>query len=374
MNEGKNSPVIIVGAGIAGAATAYFLTRKGVRNVLLLEKEAVAGLHSTGRNAAILRSVIPDRALYALASESKGFLLRPPRGFAEAPLVNTVGLYIAAPEDQVKVLQGWAEAAQWGDGIEEAGSEQLYSRIPCLAPGIARVLYGADEGVVDVDALHQGFLRAARNAGAELRLNCRALRIHAEDGRIAAVDTTEGRLETGRVVLAAGAWGDELAAAAGYPLPLAPRRRHLMVTSPLTEVDPAWPVVWIMGDEFYFRPESGGLLLSSCDTAGVKPEQGENVDPEVAGQIASKAARWLPTLAHAGAARLWAGMRTFSPDQHFVVGPDPRVSGLFWVAGLGGHGITCSAAVGSIAADHIVHGHSSHPAAPVLAPARFFRP
>src|SRR5512138_2237854 len=93
-------PVIIVGAGIAGASTAYFLTRRGIRDVVLLEKEAVAGLHSTGRNAAILRSLIPDPALYALARESKNFLLRPPAGFSETELVKRVGLCLAAPADQ----------------------------------------------------------------------------------------------------------------------------------------------------------------------------------------------------------------------------------------------------------------------------------
>jgi D-arginine dehydrogenase len=366
----KKKPVVIVGAGIAGASTAYFLTRRGEHDIVLLEKEAVAGMHSTGRNAAILRSLIPDPCLYALARESKRFLLDPPAGFAGTPLVRKVGVFLAAPADQVDALKVWAAAASWKNGGEPAAPGTLYERIPMLAPGIARVFHCPDEGVVDVDALHQGYLKSARDKGAELRLKSRAERIVVEGGRVVAVETNQGTVETGRVVLAAGGWGDELAAAAGCPLSLVPRRRHLMVTSPLPEVDPQWPVVWIMGDEFYFRPESGGLLLCACDTVGVRAAQGESVDAAIAEQIAAKAARWLPSLAEAGAARLWAGMRTFAADQHFVLGADPRLPGLFWAAGLGGHGITCSPAVGTIVAEWVAEGRSSHPAAPGLAPGR----
>jgi D-arginine dehydrogenase len=373
MTNQKNQPIVIVGAGIAGASTAYALTRRGVHDIVLVEKEAVAGMHSTGRNAAILRTLIPDPHLYALACESKNFLLHPPDGFADAPLVRKVGVFLAAPDTQIEDLGVWAAKAGWQNGGPPSTPELLYGRIPALAPGIARVFHSPDEGVVDVDALHQGYLKGAREQGAELRLNCRATRILTEDGRITRIETGQGTIETSRVVLAAGGWGDELAAEAGCPLPLVPRRRHLMVTSPIPQVDPDWPVVWIMGDEFYFRPESGGLLLCACDTVGVPAVQGENTDPQIAEKIAVKAARWLPSFADAGAARLWAGMRTFSADQHFVLGADPRLAGLFWAAGLGGHGITCSAAVGAVVAEWVTEGRSTHPTAPILDPARLLR-
>jgi D-arginine dehydrogenase len=129
-------------------------------------------------------------------------------------------------------------------------------------------------------------------------------------------------------------------------------------------------VIWIVGEEFYFRPESGGLLMSGCDTVKVTPEQGEITDHSELERIAAKAAHWLPSLADARVARAWAGMRTFAPDDLFVVGPDPRLEGLYWVAGMGGHGITCAPAVGTVAADWIAEGKSTHPAAAKLAPDR----
>jgi D-arginine dehydrogenase len=156
----------------------------------------------------------------------------------------------------------------------------------------------------------------------------------------------------------------------GYSLPFTPYRRHLLVTEPLPQVSPKWPVIWIVGEEFYFRPESGGLLMSGCDTVKVTPEQAEITDHSELERIAAKAAHWLPSLADARVARAWAGMRTFAPDDLFVVGPDPRLEGLYWVAGMGGHGITCAPAVGTVAADWIAEGKSTHPAAAKLAPDR----
>jgi glycine/D-amino acid oxidase-like deaminating enzyme len=180
-------------------------------------------------------------------------------------------------------------------------------------------------------------------------------------------------MEASKVVVANGAWASVSGSFSGYTLPFTPYRRHLLVTEPLPQVNPRWPVLWVVGEDYYFRPESGGLLMSACDTVKVAPEQGEITDHAELERIAAKAARWLPTLTNAGIARAWAGMRTFAPDDHFVIGKDPRLQGLYWVAGLGGHGITCAPVVGTLAADWIVDGKSDHPAAATLAPDRLVK-
>jgi glycine/D-amino acid oxidase-like deaminating enzyme len=125
------------------------------------------------------------------------------------------------------------------------------------------------------------------------------------------------------------------------------------VTAPDPRVDPDWPVVWNAGDAFYARPESGGLLLCACDETAVAADACE-VDPSVRERIAEVAARHLPDFADAAAAHLWCGMRTFAEDHEFVIGPDPELAGLFWAAGLGGHGMTTAPAVGALAADALL--------------------
>jgi D-arginine dehydrogenase len=369
-----NKPAnVIVGGGIAGAATAYFLTQRGMRDIIILERDHTAGAHSTGRNAAILRTLIAEHLLRHLAREAAEFYRHPPDGFSANPLVDLVGICLVAREEHSRELLDCLGDGQEKGAPKQVPPETVYKRIPQLAPGLTTVLDQSDEGVLDVDAILQAFLIGACRNGAELRTSCEAMKLRVEANNLRGIETSAGFLPASRVVLAMGGWAANLATDAGYPMPLVPYRRHLLVTEPLPQVDRRWPVLWIFGDEFYFRPESGGLLMCGCDAVPVSPEQGEVIDPSQVEGIAAKAARCLPSLSDARVARAWAGMRTFAPDQQFVIGADPRLQGLFWVAGLGGHGITCAPMFGKLAAELIASGGSSHPAAATFAPGRLIQ-
>jgi len=364
-----NDRIIIIGTGIAGAATAYFLTRRGVKNIALLEKDKIAGSQSTGRNAAILRTLIPAPEINRLAHESADFYHNPPEGFCDGPLVDSVGVYLTARTEYASTLDKWCDDNPEAS-LERVSAQPIYDKIPILAPGLEKAAYTANDGVLDVHSIFQGFLRGACRAGAQLHLNCEFKNLQIEAGRIRGVETSDGFMEGSKIVVANGAWASVSNTFSGYSLPFTPFRRHLLVTEPLNQVHPRWPVIWIVGEEFYFRPESGGLLMSGCDTVKITPEQGEIVEQVQLERIAAKAAFWLPSLADAKVARAWSGMRTFASDEMFTIGADPRVEGLHWVAGLGGHGITCAPVAGRIAADCIIDGKSDHPAASGMVPDR----
>jgi D-arginine dehydrogenase len=362
-------PIVIVGGGIAGAACAYSLAQRGAR-VIVIERDPTPGNRSTGRNAAILRTWIPDLILRRLARASAEFYRNPPAGFSEHPLLDRTGLFLAARGEYADDLLRPQENDPAEPPPVKVDPSLLYEGVPLLAPGLLAVLYYKDEGVVDVHGILHAFLRNAGRNGAELRTACEAVRLRIAGGKVEGLDTSTGYVAAAQVILAGGGWVEDLAADAGYPLGLTAYRRHLLVTEPQPQVDRRWPVVWILGDDFYFRPESGGLLMCACDAVPVPPSEGETTDSAVVAQIASKAARWLPALADARVARAWAGMRTFPPDNRFVIGPDPRVRGLYWAAGFGGHGITCAPAAGELAAQWVMGGGSEHPSASALAPAR----
>jgi D-arginine dehydrogenase len=101
---------------------------------------------------------------------------------------------------------------------------------------------------------------------------------------------------------------------------------------------------------FYFRPEGDGLLLSPCDETPMPPGV-PSTDPAASELLAEKLARHAPPLADLAIRRSWACLRTFAPDRRPFIGPDPELAGLFHVSGLGGFGMTCSAAIGELAAD-----------------------
>jgi D-arginine dehydrogenase len=205
---------------------------------------------------------------------------------------------------------------------------------------------------VDVAALLEGYLRGAAAAGVRLKLVAGG-RLRRCAGRWI-VETRAGRIETPIVVNAAGAWARAVAREAGASdLPVQPFRRHLVASAPTDAVDVHAPYLWDVSHGLYFRPESGGLLLSACDETAAAADACA-IDPSVAELLAHKVERFMPRLADLSVLRMWAGLRTLTPDRNFVVGPDPNAEGFIWCAGLGGHGVTASAAVGRMAADAVV--------------------
>jgi glycine/D-amino acid oxidase-like deaminating enzyme len=187
-----------------------------------------------------------------------------------------------------------------------------------------------------------------------------------EGGRVTGVVTQERKLAAEIVVVAGGAWASEVGATCGAPLPLTPMVRHLVILAP--ELAPTSDAtLWDVELGAYFRPESGALLASPGDhvpgLAGVPP-----TDPAALALLAEKLEVLAPALASSRVKRSWACLRTFAPDKIGVIGADPRLVGLYWLAGLGGHGLTVGLAAGEVLARVVVGRHE--PYADVLSPAR----
>ena len=360
--------LVVVGGGIAGLAGAWTLAGRGAR-VVLLERERALGLHSTARNAAILRTAMPDASIEALALESARLLREPPPGFADRPLVDECGVVIASP-------RGLGELAPWERRLDaRADAERLSpARLAELAPHFAIAARAAwllpREGRVDLAALVAAFERAARERGVEIETGAEALAPLVERGAVRGLRLAGGReLRAGAVVLASGGWAARIGALAGSRVALRPTRRHLALTAPDARVDPRWPVVWTDGEAFYARPEQQGLLVCACDEVDVDPDRLEVV-AEVQAEIAAKAARAMPSLGAPALARTWAGVRTLTADGRFAIGRDPDVEGLAWIAGLGGHGITCCFAVARLAAASLLGGGAREDELAAVDPAR----
>ncbi|MEO0652004.1 MAG: FAD-dependent oxidoreductase, partial [Planctomycetota bacterium] len=330
--------IAIIGAGAAGLSTAAALASRGVEGVLVLEAEDAPARHASGLNAAILRTVIDEPAVAALAERSCAFFASPPDGFCDGPLVRSVGLVLTADTDQAAARLD-ASVERSARAVQRLSRDDLRARVPHLATEARTAWFAREDGVLDIAALTDGFERQARAGGVRIRYGARVQELDLRGSTGAELRLASGaRVRCEQLVLAAGGWAASLGRQAGSSVRLEPRRRHLLVTAADRRVDRSWPVVWNAGDAFYARPESGGLLLCACDEATVDADDCP-VDPDVRERIAAVTARHLPAFEDAAAAHLWCGMRTFADDHGFVLGPDPHVPALFWVAGLGGHGM-----------------------------------
>ncbi len=368
-----SSRSVIIGAGFAGAATAYHLARLGAKEIVILEQESVAGVHSSGRNAAMARQVISDPATAVLAREGVSFMRNLPPDWPTPEILQPNGSLLLGSGE------GWKKLARDAEMAREQGIE-----VECWSPAKAKervaVLRDAEfdgavwcptDGVVDIHALLIGYLKMASALGASVRYGSPVKKIEIKEGRVTGILTEEEVIKTEAVINAAGAWAGAIGKLAGAAdLSLRPFRRHLFVTAPLSWVDPSWPFVWDVSHDLYFRPEGGGLLLCPCDqeemAPGIPP-----TDSAVTELLAEKIRSYLPAASDVAIKNSWAGFRTFSPDSRFVIGWDPKVKGFFWVAGLGGHGMTTSYGVGALAARVILGGENE--AAEEFSPRRFLQ-
>lgn len=334
--------VVIVGAGMAGASLAAEVAPQA--SVLMIEAESLPGYHATGRSAAFWTETYGGAGVQPLTSASGQFLhdgdfLRPRRA-----------LHVAAEADFAR-LDRFAEAfAGTGILLDPLDAPAIAARIPGLRPGAWRGLMEPSTADIDVAALHAFYLRAAKEAGAELACSA-PLRFAAREGgrwRIDAGDSVT--VEADILVNAAGAWADDIAGMAGAASPgIRPYRR----TIAQLRVDPSapdnLPLVIDAAERFYFKPEPGGRLwLSPHDetpmaATDVAPEE---IDVAVAIDRMGTLVDWrVERVEHS-----WAGLRSFAPDRLPVYGVDPGVPGFFWFAGQGGFGIQTAPAAAKLGA------------------------
>lgn len=362
---------VIIGAGFAGAATAYHLARSGVSDIILLEQESTAGMHSSGRNASMVRQVVSDPALAALAREGAAFLREPPADWPVPAIFRQNGSLLLGSGDKWKGLERDAEAAgKLGIEVECWSRQKTEEYVPALRGAeFDGAVWCSTDGVVDIHGLITGYLKGVTASGIQVRYGCAVQGIDVREGRVAGVLTSEETIRTQTVINAAGAWAGTIGKHAGATaVPLHPCRRHLFLTGLLSWVDPGWPFVWDVAHDIYFRPDSGGLLLCPCDQEEMTP-CAPPTDDSITELLAEKVKRHLPGISDIAIRKSWAGLRTLSEDGRFVIGWDPKVHGFFWVAGLGGHGVTTSSAVGALAARLILGGDEEK--AEEFSPARF---
>lgn len=345
--------ILIIGGGVAGLATALHLAEGGAGRILVLDRELAPGFYASGHNAAIARQLTGRPEHTALTLEGRNRL-------AEEGLVGAEGgLLLAAESGALEALQREAQAF----GLEV--SFGLGAALPGLEA--REHLRIATDGVIDIHGLLGFCARGAREAGAILKYGCEVLGIQSDSAGFE-VATSAGAFRAPVLVNAAGAWAGPLGKlAGGLDIAFRPLRRHLVWSDGSYPADA--PYAWWVDRPLYLRPESGGVLMCPCDESDVVPPgcgAQPEVDAEVLEGLGQSLSELAPGLVDHSLNRVWSGLRTFAPDRRFVIGWDPRNPRLFWVAGLGGHGMTSGLAVGRLAADLIGAGREQE-----LGPARW---
>lgn len=338
----RTADILVIGGGIAGMSAAAELARDS--RVLLLEAEAQAGYHSTGRSAAIFIRNYGNatlKNLNALAFPAlDGALLG-------ESVLSPRGELLVAQDSELPDLEAYLQGSS---GIDRLTAAEAVALVPVLRRDrIAAAAFEADAQDIDVDRLLQGNARLLRDRGGQVLTGQRVVRMARETGSWR-VETETDRFEAPLVVNAAGAWADVVADLAGVRrIGLQPKRRSAVIMAlPGSAGDHRrWPLFASAAEAWYAKPEPTGLMISPADEDPVEPGDvwaDDMVLAEGLDRFSQMVDVPLVRPSHS-----WAGLRNFVADKTPVAGFAPDAEGFFWLAGQGGYGVQTSPALAALA-------------------------
>jgi sarcosine oxidase subunit beta len=350
--------VVVIGAGCIGTAIAYHLGRRGVKDVLVLERELFSGAGSTGKCAGGIRQQFSSAVNVRICQDS----VRQYERFSEEMGVDQVFwqvgyLFLLSDPAQWAAFQRQAEFQRsLGLPVETLTPAQVKDRLPIVnVEGVLGGTFCPTDGLADPHMVTQAYEARARALGAKFRFGVTVTSLRMDGDRVAGLLTTQGEIDTPVVVNAAGAWAAELARWAGVDLPVLPYRRHCFTTKPLAFVDETLPMIVDMKSGVYMHRESGGLLLGLADKD--EPSSFDtSVNWDFLEKVVEGAIERVPALESAEIGHGWAGLYETTPDHNAVLGPPAAVRGLYLANGFSGHGFMQAPAVGRLIAEWIVDG------------------
>jgi len=359
---------IIIGSGIAGSSMAYHLTERGWRDIVVLDQgPLITGTtsHAPGLVGQLRSSVSLTKMLMYSVALYKELQVDGTPGYIQVGSLRLA----SSPErlEELKRQAGFARSV--GLAAELISAREAQQMFPLMSiDGVEGALYLPTDGTARAPILAQALANAARQHGATFYANTRVTSIEVRNGRVQAVHTSQGRIQSEIIVAAAGIWSPRIGQMVGLSIPLMPMQHQYAITAPLPELAEgnSMPNLRDPDKLVYFRLEGQSLVLggyernpASFDVDAIA----DNANPSVQGFDDSRFASLLtgsvervPCLCDVELVRRVNGLESFTPDGEFILGESSDVRG-FWVAcGFCAHGISGSGGVGKVMADWIVEG------------------
>ena len=351
--------IVMIGGGVIGASILFNLGRLGVTDTVLVEKD-VLGSGSTGRSQAICRMHYSNPVTATMAWESLGIFTNFGEAVGgESGFVETGYLVVVKEEDSAGLAHN--VAMQYGLGIDtmRVTAEDLRDIAPMVSVSDDEFMaWEPRSGYADTYMVTTSYAKRAREMGAEVILRNPATEIEISGGRVKAVVTPEGRVETPVAVVAAGPWSKVVLANVGVDVPLVPVRHQVAsLTRPVDQL-PLHPTVGDIAQSFSFRPDGSSLtMMGFGDDEEVEVEAyNQGVDMEVMADALGRLTRRIPAMSEAYFRGGWSGLFTTTPDWHPILDAVPGIEGLYCAVGFSGHGFKLSPMIGVTMAELIVEG------------------
>ena len=352
---------VIIGGGVVGCSIAYQLAKRGMRDVLVLERDAV-GAGTTSKAAGGIRAQFPTETEIRFSLESLAVFHRFREEFGVDIGYQQIGyLFLVTDEADLRGFETRiALQRSLGVDVRVISPADARELVPALAvDDLVAAVWGPTDGLAGPAEVTQGYARRARDLGVRIAEGVDVTAITRADGRVDGVRTSDGDVSSPLVINAAGPAAARVARLAGLEIAVLPRRRHIFFTEPFPEIKGPVPLTTDRGSGFYFRKEMEQILLSPGDVEDSGEDLTVTMDWRKVEDAVEKAVRRVPVLEQARIAGGWAGLRPLTPDEHAIIGPAPGVDGFFLAVGFGGHGFQHSPATGRYVAEWLLDGKPS---------------
>ena len=357
MGMPASAEIIIIGGGVIGASAAYHLASRGMKSVLLLEREPFFGQGSTGRCAGGVRYQFGTEVNIRLSLESLPMLERFKQELGRDIDYRKCGyLFVLTDEKDVLVFQRNVKL-QHDLGIETEwlGRDEICKRLPIMnfEDALAGTFHHKD-GLVDPNGVVMGYINAAQKLGVKTFNNTEVTGIRLRGGKVEAVETAQGVIKTRTILNTAGPWSGQIGRMVGVNIPVSPIRRQMLTTTPLKEIPNDFPFVIDFAQSLYFHRHGEGLLMGMSN-----PNEGPAFDTSVDDEFEvinlEAALARMPLVEKARRAAHWAGLYEVTPDAHPIYGAT-HVDGFTLCTGFSGHGFMHGPVSGKLMSEFILDG------------------
>ena len=357
MSDGVDTA--IVGAGIVGLATAHALCRDGAGSVALFDR-SWPGSGDSGRSFSMVRRHYSNAVVARLAMAGASTIANwsDEVGVADAGFARC-GYLLTVPERLVDACRGNIEMLQ-GIGLDTwfVTPDEIAEIEPELSTaGIAGAAYEPEGGFADAQKMCLGWFAAAASRGLRHHIGATVRAIRVEDDRVVGVETDAGLHPAGRVVLATGAWANDLLEALGVRLPIELRRLQVAILRTPQGGPLPSAVVSDAVSNVVVRPDRGHQFCAVAYAGEDVLERADDCDhglsPGYLDAVRAGLEQRFLRLSSFDLVRGFAGPYDVTPDWNPVIGPCPGVEGLYMAVGWSGHGFKLSPAVGEVVAAEV---------------------
>ncbi len=352
-----HADAVIIGAGIMGCAIAHALAERGMRDIIVVEKDAI-GRGATADAAGGIRQQFSTETNIRLATYSVRVWETFQERFGQDISFRQQGylFLLTDPAEEPVFRQNLALQQRLGVPSRWVTPEEIRAINPCV---VLDDVYGGtfcpEDGWADTYAATIGFAKAARQLGVEFVEETPVTGIRVEAGRVAAVETTQGVIATPLAIVCAGPQTRLVGQLAGVDIPVDPYRRMSFITEPFDRLPPTLPMTIEFATGLYFHPESGGFLFGMANRD--EPSSfNKTVDESWMVTTVEALVNRCPAFADANVMRGWAGFYEITPDDNPVLGFVGEPEGLAVAAGFSGHGFMQGPAIGVCMAELILEG------------------